>query len=311
MTLYAVTIFLSAFLLFQVQPLIAKMILPWFGGSAAVWAAALLFFQLVLLAGYAYAHFLIRFVAARPHMLFHVGLLLISCVLLPILPSPEWRPTQAGDPTGRILMLLTATIGLPYFLLSSTSPLLQAWFVRRTGSKVPYRLFALSNFGSMLGLVSFPFLVEPNLASTTQAYSWSGGYAAFALLCVVTAWVSLRDPATVDPAEAPVAPAPLAVEPTGPATPSPIENAPRPTFGQMSLWVALAACASTLLVSTTTHLSQNVAPIPLLWVVPLALYLITFILCFESDKLYQRWIILPWLAPALAWMAYGIYANEG
>jgi hypothetical protein len=152
----------------------------------------------------------------------------------------------------------------------------------------------------MLGLVSFPFLVEPNLASTTQAYSWSGAYAGFALLCVVTAWVSLREPAVVP-----------AMEPAAEPAAQIIETAPRPTFGQMSLWVALAACASTLLVSTTTHLSQNVAPIPLLWVVPLALYLITFILCFESDKLYQRWIILPWLAPALAWMAYGVYANEG
>ena len=123
MTLYAVTIFLSAFLLFQVQPLIAKMILPWFGGSAAVWSASMLFFQLLLLAGYAYAHISIRFLKPRVQMLVHVTLLLASCALLPILPSPAWRPTQVGDPTARILMLLTATIGLPYFLLSSTSPL--------------------------------------------------------------------------------------------------------------------------------------------------------------------------------------------
>ena len=151
MTLYAVTIFLSAFLLFQVQPLIAKAILPWFGGSAAVWSASMLFFQLLLLAGYAYAHVSIRFLKPRVQMIVHVALLLGSCALLPILPSPMWRPTQVGDPTARILLLLTATIGLPYFLLSSTSPLLQAWFVRRTGSGVPYRLFALSNFGVEAG----------------------------------------------------------------------------------------------------------------------------------------------------------------
>jgi hypothetical protein len=295
MTLYAVTIFLSAFLLFQVQPLIAKMILPWFGGSAAVWSASMLFFQLLLLAGYAYAHFSIRFLKARRQMMLHVALLLASCALLPILPSPSWRPTQVGDPTLRILMLLAATIGLPYFLLSATSPLLQAWYVRRSGSKVPYRLFALSNFGSMLALVSFPFLVEPRLASRAQAYTWSGSYVAFALLCAVTAWVS-RGEAEIQPAvhvetsEAPAAP---------------------PTFGQLLLWVALAACASVLLVSVTNHMSQNVAPIPLLWVLPLALYLLTFIFAFESDRLYQRWLFLPLLAPALGGMAYMIYANEG
>src|SRR4029079_8080015 len=198
MILYAATIFLSAFLLFQVQPLIAKIILPWFGGSAAVWAAALLFFQISLLAGYAYAHALTKFARARTQVLIHWGLLLVSCALLPILPNVSWKPTAIGDPTLRILELLAATIGLPYFLLSSTSPLLQAWFVRRTGSGVPYRLFALSNFGSMLALVSYPFLVEPRLATRPQALTWSYGYVAFALLCAFTAWVS-RDVSSVAP----------------------------------------------------------------------------------------------------------------
>ena len=294
MTLYAVTIFLSAFLLFQVQPLIAKMILPWFGGSAAVWSASMLFFQLLLLAGYAYAHVSIRFLKPRMQMLVHVALLLGSCALLPILPNPVWRPTQAGDPTARILLLLTATIGLPYFLLSSTSPLLQAWFVRRTGSGVPYRLFALSNFGSMLALVSFPFLVEPTLATRQQAYSWSGGYVVFALMCAFTAWVSR--PASADH------PNQVVAEP---------ESDERPSFWQLVFWALLASCASVLLVSVTNHMSQNVAPIPLLWVLPLALYLITFICAFESDRIYQRWLFIPWLAPALAGMAYMIYAEEG
>ena len=294
MLLYAVTIFLSAFLLFQVQPLIAKAILPWFGGSAAVWSASMLFFQLLLLAGYAYAHISIRFLKPRVQMLVHVALLLGSCALLPILPSPMWRPTQVGDPTARILMLLTATIGLPYFLLSSTSPLLQAWFVRRTGSGVPYRLFALSNFGSMLALVSFPFLVEPQLATRQQAYSWSGGYVVFALLCAFTAWVSRE--ARVEVAEAVVAEG---------------EPGERPGFWQLLFWVFLATCASVLLVSVTNHMSQNVAPIPLLWVLPLAIYLLTFIFAFESDRIYQRWLFIPLLAPALAAMAYMIYAEDG
>jgi spermidine synthase len=294
MLLYAVTIFLSAFLLFQVQPLIAKMILPWFGGSAAVWSAALLFFQLVLLAGYAYAHCSIRFLKAKAQMLLHVTLLLASCALLPILPSESWKPTEAGDPTLRILMLLVATIGLPYFLLSSTSPLLQAWYVRHSGSGMPYRLFALSNFGSLLALVSFPFLVEPNLTSKAQAYSWSFGYIAFALVCAFAAYISREDRA------------PVALERIT-AEPPPL----RPRFADLALWVTLAAVASVLLVSITTHLSQNVAPIPLLWVLPLAIYLATFMLAFESDKIYHRGVMFVLLVPMFYYMCRDLYEDAG
>src|SRR6266496_4051638 len=148
MLVYAVTIFLSAFLLFQVQPLIAKFILPWFGGSAAVWSAALLFFQLLLLGGYLYAHCLIRYLKPKQQFIVHVGLLLICLVTLPIIPADKWKPVGGADPTPQILLLLAATIGLPYMLLSSTSPLLQAWYVRTHKGVIPYRLFALSNFGS-------------------------------------------------------------------------------------------------------------------------------------------------------------------
>jgi hypothetical protein len=296
MLLYAVTIFLSAFLLFQVQPLIAKIILPWFGGSAAVWTAAMLFFQLLLLGGYAYAHLSIRWFRPRAQIIVHATLLAASCALLPILPSPSWRPAEAGDPTARILLLLTATIGLPYFLLASTSPLLQAWFVRRTGSKVPYRLFALSNFGSMLALVSFPFVVEPRLTSRDQAYIWSAAYVVFALLCALTAWASKDSRAQFASGEASSGESAAAV---------------RPRARELVFWILLAACASVLLVSVTNHMSQNVAPIPLLWVLPLALYLLTFILAFESDRIYRRWLFMPLLIPALGGMAYMIYANEG
>ena len=267
-----------------------------------MWAAALLFFQISLLAGYAYAHALTKFAKAKTQMLIHGGLLLVSCALLPILPNVSWKPTAVGDPTLRILELLAATIGLPYFLLSSTSPLLQAWYVRRTGSSVPYRLFALSNFGSMLALLTFPFVVEPNIASPQQAYIWSTAYVVFAALCLFAAWVSRSKSDDFRMPE--IAPVPAAEATVVPP-------APRPTIGQLALWVSLAACASTLLVSITNHMSQNVAPIPLLWVVPLAIYLLTFILAFESDKIYQRWIFLPWVAPALGWMAYALYAGEG
>ena len=298
--LYAVTIFTSAFLLFQVQPLIAKIILPWFGGSAAVWSASMLFFQVVLLAGYAYAHASIRLLTARSQMIVHASLLLISCALLPILPSPAWRPTGPGDPTFRILAVLGATIGLPYFLLSATSPLLQAWYVRRSGSGVPYRLFALSNFGSMLALVSFPFLVEPNLASRWQAYGWSAGYVVFAVLCVATAWASRKASPVQVNAEA----ATMMADSRSDAVPA------SPGLAQRSLWVLLSACASVLLISVTNHMSENVAPIPLLWVIPLALYLVTFILAFENDRIYQRWLFLPLLAVALGGMVYMLHAGE-
>jgi hypothetical protein len=318
MTLYAATIFLSAFLLFQVQPLIAKIILPWFGGTAAVWTAAMLFFQVSLLAGYAYAHFLIGRLNSRRQMQVHGALLLLSLGLLPILPNPSWKPEAAGDPTARILILLAVTIGLPYFLLSSTSPLLQAWYVRRTGSKFPYRLFALSNFGSMLGLISFPFLVEPNLTSRQQVWGWSGIYLVFVLLCGSAALISSAKPASPEDAGGPnedaaepIEPAPVRGAPPLVATLEPAASTPRPDWRELVLWVSLAACASVLLVSITNHLSQNVAPIPLLWVIPLALYLFSFILCFESDKIYQRWLFVPALAPLLGFMAYYIYTDSG
>jgi len=175
MLVYAVTIFLSAFLLFQVQPLIAKFILPWFGGSAAVWSAALLFFQLVLLAGYFYAYIVIRYLKPKRQFWVHAGLLAAALVALPIIPSPAFKATGGGDPTARILLLLAATVGLPYTLLSATSPLLQAWYVRTRQGAVPYRLFALSNFGSMLALLSYPTLVEPRMALHRQAVVWSWG----------------------------------------------------------------------------------------------------------------------------------------
>ncbi len=227
-------------------------------------------------------------------MVTHVGLLLVSCALLPILPSESWKPSESGDPTLRILMLLIATIGLPYFLLSSTSPLLQAWYVRRSGSGMPYRLFALSNFGSMLALISFPFLVEPRLTSRLQAYSWSAGYVAFALVCAFAAYISREERKPV-----------IAEEVVEEAM------APRPRVADLVLWVSLAAVASVLLVAITTHLSQNVAPIPFLWVLPLALYLATFMLAFESDKFYHRGVMFLLLVPMFYYMSRDLYEESG
>jgi hypothetical protein len=290
MFVYAATIFLSAFLLFQVQPLIARFILPWFGGSAAVWSAALLFFQLVLLGGYFYAHCLIRYLKPKAQLVVHLGLLFVSLSTLPIVPSAAWKVTGGGDPTMRILLLLGATVGLPYMLLSATSPLLQAWYLRTHKGAIPYRLFALSNLGSMLALLTYPTLIEPALALHSQAVMWSSAFAVFAVVCALAAWKSREG---VDPIQ-------LIAQ----------EDAPPPGLPTKLLWIGLAACASVLLLAVTSHLTQNLAPIPLLWVAPLSLYLLSFILCFESDRLYNRIIFLPLLVGALMLFTYGEYWYE-
>jgi hypothetical protein len=290
---YACTIFLSAFLLFAVQPMIGKIILPWFGGSAAVWSACLLFFQAALLAGYLYAHRSTRSLKPKHQAALHIALMALSLALLPILPSPNWKPSHPGDPSLRILLLLTATIGLPYLLLSTTSPLLQAWYVAAKPGAVPYRLFALSNFGSLLALLSYPVFVEPLFTTHGQAYGWSGIYVVFVLICAAVAWRALR--AAPQQSQANLAPSP----------------APFPSWTIRIVWTALAACASTLLLAISNHLSSNVAPIPFLWVLPLAVYLLSFILCFERDKIYNRAVFLPLLVIALDGAAYAIYANQG
>jgi hypothetical protein len=293
MLAYACTIFLSAFLLFAVQPMIGKIILPWFGGSAAVWSTCLLFFQAALLAGYLYAHRSTRWLKPKHQATLHIALMAASLAVLPILPSSTWKPTHAGDPSLRILLLLTATIGLPYLLLSATSPLLQAWYVAAKPGAVPYRLFALSNFGSLLALLSYPVFVEPMFTTHGQAYGWSGIYVIFVLICAAVAWKTMRA-------------APVPLQDTIATTP-----APSPSWTIRILWAALAACASTLLLAISNHLSSNVAPIPFLWVLPLAVYLLSFILCFERDNVYNRGIFLPLLVIALDGAAYAIYANEG
>src|SRR5262245_43867431 len=188
MLFYTVTIFLSAFLLFEVQPIIAKMILPWFGGTSAVWSTCMLFFQLMLLLGYLYAHWLNRTFAPRRQAILHIGAIALSLVWLPILPSETWKAGAVAQPSLRILALLAATVGLPYFLLSSTSPLLQAWYARTHKDALPYRLFALSNFASLLALLSYPLWIEPNLPTRMQGWVWSGVYVAFALVCAATTW---------------------------------------------------------------------------------------------------------------------------
>jgi SAM-dependent methyltransferase len=284
MLLYALTILVSAFLLFQVQPVIARIILPWFGGSAAVWTTCLLFFQSVLLLGYLYSHWLYRKLRPRAQMLAHSLLLAASLGMLPIWPSASWKPTGGADPTLRILLLLTVTVGLPYFLLSTTGPLLQAWYARRYRGAMPYRLYALSNAGSMFALISYPFLFEPWLGTRHQAVSWSAAYGVFVILCAVTAWLGRGTAAAPDE-----------------SAPETQHHAHRTFF-----WIALPACASILLLAITNHLTQNIAAIPFLWILPLSIYLLSFILCFESAWWYPRKAFFGLFAVAVGGMAYAL-----
>jgi len=291
MLFYTLTISLSAFLLFEVQPIIAKTILPWFGGTSAVWSTCMLFFQVVLLLGYLYADWLHRTLGPRKQAMAHTSVLAVSLATLPILPNPAWKSTGVTQPSLRILALLAVTVGLPYFLLSSTSPLLQAWYARSHKGALPYRLFALSNFASMLALLSYPSLIEPNLPTRMQGLVWSAAYAGFVAVCGITAWRSSAQPAAIG---------------TDAATAIATADA-EPPWQVRGIWWGLAASASVLLLAVTTHLTQDVAAIPFLWLLPLALYLLSFIVCFEAPRLYWRPVFLPLLAAALGFMVYRLW----
>ncbi|HLY61883.1 MAG TPA: fused MFS/spermidine synthase [Terriglobia bacterium] len=282
--LYGLTIFVSAILLFQVQPIIAKIIVPWFGGSAAIWTTCLLFFQLVLLLGYIYAYWTVNRLHARMQKIVHVCLIAGALAALPILPSDSWKPLGPEWPTFHILVLLSATVGLPYFLLSTTSPLLQAWYGQTWQGAKPYRFFAISNAASLLALVTYPVFVEPNFSAGHQATGWSIGFAGFAALCAT-----------------------LALHKTETITSQAAETEEfKPSRMDQFFWVALSATSSTLLLAVTNHLSQNVAAVPFLWILPLSLYLLSFILCFAARSFYNRGIFLRMLALALAAMAYAL-----
>jgi hypothetical protein len=291
--LYAATIFTGAFLLFQIQPMIAKAILPWFGGTAAVWTTCMLFFQSALLLGYLYAHSVVRHLSPRPQAALHAGLLAASLVVLPAVPSDAWKPLGADHPTLRILGLLAVTIGLPYLMLSSTSPLLQAWHGRNRPGLGAYRLFALSNLASMLALISYPALIEPRLGLQQQAHLWSVCYAGYAVLGIASALRSARVPGWLEGSGASVS----------------AEEPPRPGRAVRLLWLGLAACGSTLLLAFTNHLSLNVAPIPFLWVLPLSVYLLSFIFCFEREGWYRRSVFVPLTAVSLVWLALQTYGD--
>jgi len=305
MTLHAATIALSAFLLFLVQPIVARQILPWFGGSAAVWTTCMVFFQVALLAGYFYSDHVARRLAPRRQAIVHTVLLLASLAFLPITVSEALKPADPSQPIGRILWLLALTIGLPYLMLATTGPLVQAWFTRQFSGARVYRLYALSNLASMLALIAYPPLIEPHASGRLQSLGWSAGYAIFVLLAIAAAWSGVRRPAGAGagPALATVPPGAAAASGTPDAGTGRLQAAhesagsrlgtgsdPRgtPTAGQQALWLLLAALGSVLLLAVTTHITQNVASVPFLWVLPLAIYLVTFILCFDGTGWYWR-----------------------
>ena len=246
----------------------------------------MVFFQLVLLLGYAYAHWLATRRTGRWQAAIHVVLLAASLAFLPIAPDPGWKPHGGDNPALGILGLLFATIGLPYFLLSATSPLVQAWYARSRPGASPWRLFALSNLASMVALLGYPFLLEPWLATRAQSLAWSAGYVLFGLCCAALAWRSRS----------------LPLPGAAPGSEGPPER--RPGAGRIGLWLALSAMGSALLLAVTNHVTQNIPSIPLLWVVPLAVYLLTFSLCFEADRWYRRdayLAMLGWMLCIMAW----------
>lgn len=285
---YSLTIFLAAFLLFQVELILSAYVLPWFGGSAAVWTTAMLLFQTLLFAAYAYAHKIaVRFIA-RHQVRLHLALIVVSVMALvaaamrwpsPILPATNWKPTDINHPVLDLVSILLASIGAPFFLLATSGPLLQAWYVRAT-ARSPYHLYAISNLGSLLGLLSYPVMVEPLLKLRTQGWWWSGLYVVFALGVMTCATVARsRAGSSKD-----------MVSETKPET-------ARPGTSRFVLWIVLPACASVALLATTGVISLYLASMPLIWVLPLSVYLISFIVCFGPRR---------WYVPGLFHALYGM-----
>ena len=308
LVLFAGTIFCSAFLLFLIQPIASKHILPWFGGSAAVWAICMSFFQALLLAGYAYADWTSRRWPPTRQVLVHTLLLLVGFATLRVLADPSWKPQGDEDPSLRILLMLLVSIGLPYFLLSSTGPLVQSWVARSVVDARVYRLFSLSNLASLLGLLVYPFLIEPRFTLGRQAQVWTAVYAVFSVLCVAAAIVFLkRIGGSVPGAGHPSVREPA---PASRSNGSASAAAPMPTAGERWRWFVLSALGSALLVAVTNHLTRDVAAIPFLWILPLVLYLLTFVICFESDRWYRPGL---WRLPLLALTgacAYSLWAGS-
>jgi hypothetical protein len=268
--LFVATTFASAFLIFLVQPIVGKRILPWFGGVPAVWSLCLAFYQTTLFAGYAYAYFLIGRASPRAQLIVHAAAVAVAALVLPVLPSDAWKPEGTEDPATRILLMLLANVALPFLVLAATGPLVATWFARRYPARSPYPLYAVSNLGSLLALLAYPFGLEPRLPLSTTGWLWSAGFVATGAAVISCAALASRSLA---------APAPEPVAESGGAEATP---------QRVALWVLLSACAVVLLMGVTNHLCLDVASIPFLWIVPLAIYLATLIICFGAPRMYFR-----------------------
>jgi spermidine synthase len=274
--LFATAIFASAFLIFLVQPVVGKRILPWFGGTPAVWTLCLAFYQSMLFFGYAYAHCLIRFARPSLHLGIHAAVVVAALAALPVLPSAAWAPEGAAHPTLRILTMLAANVALPFFVLASTGPLVQAWFTRRYPLHSPYPLYAVSNVGSLLALIIYPFFIEPRLSLSNTGSLWSVAFAITALSVLGCAALARRLPVETQ---------------TGSRTEDDSVDT-RNSF-TVGLWILLAGSSVVALMGITNKLCLDIASVPFLWVLPLATYLLTFIVCFSSERFYsKRWSIL-------------------
>lgn len=296
--LFTLTIFVSATLLFALQPLFARMLLPLLGGAPAVWNTAQVFYQVMLLLGYLYAHLTRSLLKPRLQIGLHLGLLALPLLVLPIAIPAGWQPPGASNPIPWLLLLLAVAVGLPFLVVSTSSPLLQSWFARTNhpAAHDPYFLYAASNIGSMLALLAYPFIIEPRLRLVDQSHFWAFGYGALVLLITACAAVVWRGAGSQQRTASHVAdtPQPIA-QPIG--------------WSRRLRWVLLAAVPSSLLLSVTSYLSTNIAPFPLLWIVPLALYLLTFALVFATRPLLPHWVMqraLPIvLTPLIVCMAAG------
>jgi len=277
---FALTIFTSAFLLFQVQPLLSKQILPWFGGSPAVWTTAMLFFQSLLCLGYLYAHALAALPSRKTQARIHVVLLVLAALLASrVLPGADLRPESPDSPVFQVLLILGASVGLPYFCLATTGPLVQHWFTSTAHSSSVFRLYALSNVGSFLALLSFPYVLEPWLEQQEMGRLWTAGFWVFALLCLPVALGAWQN-------KSPVGAAPSGAAEGVPAKQAVVSSL-KPSLAQRLSWVALPALASLVFIATTDQISHDVAPEPGLWVATLGLYLVTFILTFDHPRWYR------------------------
>lgn len=282
LVVFTSAIFLSAALLFAVQPMFTKLVLPRLGGAPAVWSVAMVFFQAALLAGYGYAHLLTHYAPGRRSVMIHIGLLVVACFWLPLSIASGWgRPPIVGEAFW-LLGLFAVSIGPPFFALAANAPLLQAWFARtdHPSANDPYFLYAASNVGSFLALLSYPLLVEPFISLSTQTWVWAAGFIVLIVLIAGSGYL-LWQSADKAPTAAPVA-----------ATTDSVADAAPPTWSDVVRWVFLAAVPSGLLVAVTAHISTDVAAVPLLWVIPLALYLLTFVIVFSRQPVVPHWLVV-------------------